>query len=125
MVIPPKYAVSKVVKTIKKKYKALNSLRAKVIFNNEKNIKSEPYDTFNVQQLLPHEEDMSYDMAMNILYFEPGIGFGAVENHIMEHGLYMLEGTGVYWLNGDYQEVLTNDYIIWHLFAHNIFIRLV
>ena len=30
----------------------------------------------------------------------------------MEHGLYMLDGRGVYYLNGDYIEVQKDDYIV-------------
>ena len=29
----------------------------------------------------------------------------------MEHGLYMLAGRGIYWLNGDYHEVQAGDFI--------------
>jgi (S)-ureidoglycine aminohydrolase len=54
---------------------------------------------------------LGFDMAVNLLLFEPGIHFGFVESHIMEHGLYMYEGRGIYWLNGDFIEVEANDYI--------------
>lgn len=96
---------------IKKAYKPFGSLSPKVIFNNEKNIIAKPCDTYVEQHLIPYEEEISYDMAMNLLNFKPGICFGFVESHIMEHGLYMLKGSGIYWLNGNYHEVKANDYI--------------
>ncbi len=96
---------------IKKKYKPFNSLYPKEVFNNEKNIVGDYRDTHIEQHLLPHEKDMSHDMAINILSFDPGVCFGFVETHIMEHGIYMLNGCGIYWLNGDFYEVKPDDYI--------------
>jgi (S)-ureidoglycine aminohydrolase len=49
-------------------------------------------------------------MAFNLLIFTPGIHFSFVESHIMEHGLYMLDGRGIYYLNGDLIEVQKGDY---------------
>jgi len=62
------------------------------------------------QYLLPLD-DMAFDMHINILGFEPGVYFPHVETHIMEHGLYMLEGQGIYMLAGDQHEVQTDDFI--------------
>jgi len=96
---------------IKKKYKPINSSVPKKIFNNESKIVGEYRDTHIEQHLIPHERDISYDMAVNLLNFDLGVCFGFVETHVMEHGLYMLNGNGVYWLNGDFFEVQTDDYI--------------
>jgi (S)-ureidoglycine aminohydrolase len=96
---------------IEKIYKPFGSLSPKVIFNDEKKITAKPCDTYLEQNLIPYQEEISYDMAVNILNFKPGVSFGFVESHIMEHGLYMLTGSGIYWLNGDYHEVKANDYI--------------
>ena len=63
------------------------------------------------QHLIPYDIDVAYDLAFNLLNFDPGVYFGFVESHIMEHGLYMLEGSGIYWLNGDYHEVQKDDFI--------------
>ena len=48
---------------------------------------------------------------MNLMYFDPGTCFPAVETHIMEHGLYMLEGQGLYYLDGEWHEVWAGDFI--------------
>jgi len=62
------------------------------------------------QHLLPRD-DMRFDMEMNILSFAPGTYFPAVETHIMEHGLYMLRGQGLYFLESDWHEIWENDFI--------------
>ncbi|WP_461326376.1 IS1380 family transposase [Bradyrhizobium diazoefficiens] len=39
--------------------------------------------------------DLRFDFEMNLMFFQPGVCFPAVETHIMEHGLFMLEAGGV------------------------------
>lgn len=55
--------------------------------------------------------DLRHDFEMNLMFFEPGTCFPAVETHIMEHGLYMLEGQGLYLLGKDWHEIWTGDFI--------------
>jgi (S)-ureidoglycine aminohydrolase len=62
------------------------------------------------QHLLP-DEDLGFDMAVNILSFAPGTYFPFVETHIMEHGLYMLQGQGLYLLGRDWHECWSGDFI--------------
>jgi (S)-ureidoglycine aminohydrolase len=62
------------------------------------------------QHLLP-EEDLRYDFAVNILHFRPGTHFAMVETHIMEHGLLMLAGQGMYLLGRTWHEVWKDDFI--------------
>lgn len=62
-----------------------------------------------VTQLLPDEP--AYDMAMNIMAFSPGAALGLVESHVMEHGLLMLSGQGIYRLNAGWYPVKTGDVI--------------
>ena len=62
------------------------------------------------QHLLP-TDDLAFDMHVNILSFQPGVYFPYVETHIMEHGLYMLEGQMAYMLDGDLHEVEADDFI--------------
>jgi (S)-ureidoglycine aminohydrolase len=45
--------------------------------------------------------DLRHDMHVNIVNFEPGGTIPFPETHVMEHGLYVLEGKGVYLLNTD------------------------
>jgi (S)-ureidoglycine aminohydrolase len=81
------------------------------IISNEKEVEALPEDTYVEKHLIPYDDNLGYDMAFNLLIFEPGIHFSFVESHIMEHGLYMLDGRGIYYLNGDYIEVQKDDYI--------------
>lgn len=62
------------------------------------------------QHLLP-DDDLAFDMAVNILSFAPGTHFPFVETHIMEHGLTMLQGQGLYLLGRDWHECWTGDFI--------------
>jgi (S)-ureidoglycine aminohydrolase len=55
--------------------------------------------------------DLAYDFHMNIVSFAPGAIISNAETHVMEHGLYMLQGKGVYLLNTQWHEVQAGDYI--------------
>jgi len=80
------------------------------IIRQEKDIPAFPEDTYMEQHLIPYE-DLGFDMGCNLLSFQAGTYFSFVESHIMEHGLYMLQGRGIYWLNGDYVEVQKDDFM--------------
>ncbi|HCT5508426.1 TPA: (S)-ureidoglycine aminohydrolase [Pseudomonas aeruginosa] len=55
--------------------------------------------------------DMRHDMHVNIVNFEPGGVIPFAETHVMEHGLYVLEGKAVYRLNQDWVEVEAGDFM--------------
>jgi (S)-ureidoglycine aminohydrolase len=55
--------------------------------------------------------DLRHDMHVNIVTFEPGGTIPFEETHVMEHGLYILEGKAVYRLNRDWVEVGPGDYL--------------
>ncbi len=55
--------------------------------------------------------DIRHDMHVNIVTFEPGAIIPFLETHVMEHGLYVLEGKAVYKLNRDWVEVEAGDYM--------------
>lgn len=63
-----------------------------------------------LQVLLPDEP--AYDLAMNIFTYQPGATLPFVETHVMEHGLLMLEGQGVYRLEDCWYPVCAGD-VIW------------
>jgi (S)-ureidoglycine aminohydrolase len=62
-----------------------------------------------LQTLIPDE--FQYDLAMNIFTFSPGFGLPIVETHVMEHGLYFLQGKGLYYLGDEWMEVEPDDFI--------------
>jgi len=55
--------------------------------------------------------DMRHDMHVNIVTFQPGGLIPFEETHVMEHGLYVLEGKAVYRLNRDWVEVEAGDFL--------------
>ena len=55
--------------------------------------------------------DMGHDMHITIVTLEPGASIPFAETHVMEHGLYVLQGRGVYYLNGDWVEVEAGDFM--------------
>lgn len=55
--------------------------------------------------------DIRHDMNINIVTFLPGTVIPFEETHVNEHGLYVLEGGGVYELNQDWVEVEAGDYM--------------
>lgn len=56
-------------------------------------------------------EDMRHDMHVTIVTLEPGAVIPFLETHVMEHGLYVLQGKGVYNLNQDWVEVEAGDFM--------------
>jgi len=55
--------------------------------------------------------DLRHDMHVNIVTLEPGAVIPFAETHVMEHGLYVLEGKAVYRLNNDWVEVEAGDFM--------------
>jgi (S)-ureidoglycine aminohydrolase len=62
-----------------------------------------------VKCLLPDE--MSFDFAVNTMVYQPGAALSQVEMHVMEHGLVMLEGGGIYRLGDLWYPVTAGDFI--------------
>jgi (S)-ureidoglycine aminohydrolase len=63
-----------------------------------------------LQALLPTDE--RFDMAVNVFAYQPGAALPQVEIHVMEHGLAMLDGAGVYRLGDSWYPVQAGD-VIW------------
>ena len=55
--------------------------------------------------------DPRHDMHVTIVTFQPGGIIPFPETHVMEHGLYVLEGKAVYRLNNDWVEVEAGDFM--------------
>lgn len=97
-----------------KPYEALKSVAApNTIVAHEREVKGQPFfgnEDAHLQVLLPDQP--AFDMAVNIFTYQPGATLPFVETHIMEHGLLMLKGQGVYRLQEDYHPVREGD-VIW------------
>lgn len=96
---------------IRRQYEEIEGIKIPtLIIAHESDVPKLDVDTYKEQHLTPYE-DIAFDMGINIQTFDPGVFFSFVESHIMEHGLYMTEGCGIYWLNQDYMEVTKGDFI--------------
>jgi len=62
-----------------------------------------------VRCLLP--DTMNFDFAVNTMVYQPGAALSMVEMHVMEHGLLMLEGGGIYRLGDSWYPVTAGDFI--------------
>ena len=75
-------------------------------------IKAEPFmgdPSAMLATLLPIE--LGFDMAVNVFTYESGATLPFVETHVMEHGLYMRSGQGVYRLSNAWYPVQKGDSI--------------
>jgi (S)-ureidoglycine aminohydrolase len=66
-------------------------------------------EAVEVRTLIP--DDFVHDFAVNTMTFQPGATLPAVEIHVMEHGLLMLEGGGIYRLGEHWYPVAAGDFI--------------
>ncbi len=55
--------------------------------------------------------DLRHDMHVTIVTLAPGASIPFAETHVMEHGLYVLQGKALYLLNQDWVEVEAGDFI--------------
>ena len=99
---------------IRKAYQPLAGHIPEPVFGNEADL--EPVgmpgtdNKWRTTRMIP-VDDVAYDMHVNVVTFEPGAVIPFAETHVMEHGLYVLEGKAVYRLNQDWVEVEEGDYM--------------
>jgi (S)-ureidoglycine aminohydrolase len=98
---------------IEKVYLPLSGRSAPESFTGrESQVKPEPLDgdsSIEVRHLLP--DDMAFDFAVNVMTYQPGAALPMVESHVMEHGLLMLAGGGIYRLGDGWYPVKAGDFI--------------
>lgn len=83
-----------------------------VVVGKETDVAAKPLmgdPSLQVRLLIPDEP--AYDFAVNTMTFEPGASLSMVEVHVMEHGLLMLEGGGIYRLGDSWYPVQAGDFI--------------
>ena len=101
------------VAVIEKSFRKLKSAAPpRAIISSEDEISSHPLDgdpDLQVKCLLPDE--FAFDFAVNTMIYQPGAALRMVEMHIMEHGLLMLEGGGIYRLGDAWYPVTAGDFI--------------
>ena len=101
------------VAVIEKAYRPLDFVDSpEPIFSDESQVNGQPlmgdHDLL-VRTLLP--ASLSFDFAVNTMTYQPGAALGMVEMHIMEHGLLMLSGGGIYRLDEEWYPVTAGDFI--------------
>jgi len=99
---------------IRKRYEPVEGIEApEAFFTNEQdvapNVMANTDDWATTRFVEP--DDLRHDMHVNIVTFKPGGNIPFAETHVMEHGLYVLEGKAVYRLNTDWVEVEAGDYM--------------
>ena len=85
---------------------------APAYFGREHDVESQPLggdSALEVKQLLPTVPGLDY--AVNTMTYQPGAALALVEIHVMEHGLLMLEGGGIYRLGNSWYSVQAGDFI--------------
>jgi (S)-ureidoglycine aminohydrolase len=97
-----------------KRYEPMPGIRTpSAMVGHEREVKGQPFlgnEDARLQVLLPDEP--AFDMAVNIFTYQPGAALPFVETHVMEHGLVMLRGQGIYRLESDWHPVQAGD-VIW------------
>lgn len=76
-------------------------------------VESNPFmgdDGAQLQLFLP--DHPGYDMGVNLFTFAPGTPLPFVETHIMEHGMLMTKGGGVYRLDNSWYPIQAGD-VLW------------
>lgn len=100
---------------IRKAYEYVEGLdKPEPLFLNEKDIPPTPMPNTNgawATTRFVDPSDLRHDMHVTIVTFEPGGLIPFAETHVMEHGLYVLEGKAVYRLNQDWVEVEAGDFM--------------
>ena len=98
---------------VEKTYEPVEKLQAPgLIVSSEDSVSSHALDgdsDLQVKCLLPDEPQ--FDFAVNTMVYQPGAALSMVEMHVMEHGLIMLEGGGIYRLGDDWYPVTAGDFI--------------
>ena len=86
--------------------------RLRVVVGKEADVAATPLmgdEALRVRALMP--DGPAYDFAVNTMTYDPGAALSMVEIHVMEHGLLMLEGGGIYRLGDSWYAVAAGDFI--------------
>jgi (S)-ureidoglycine aminohydrolase len=99
---------------IEKTYQPLSNATQlpEIVVGNEVAVSAVPLmgdEALRVRSLMP--DGPAYDFAVNTMTYDPGAALSMVEIHVMEHGLLMLEGGGIYRLGDAWHPVEAGDFI--------------
>jgi (S)-ureidoglycine aminohydrolase len=98
---------------IEKPYQDLPGASAPVLFTGRESDVEPSYlggdPDLDVRALIP--DDRAFDFRVNTMTYQPGAALAAPEIHVMEHGLLMLAGGGIYRLGASWYPVQAGDFI--------------
>lgn len=98
---------------IEKQYQPLDGVASPACFTSrESGVAAVPLmgdGALQIRVLLP--DNPAFDFAVNTMTYLPGAALPMVEIHVMEHGLLMLEGSGIYRLGDQWYPVAAGDFI--------------
>ena len=101
------------VAVVEKRYQGVEKTEPpRLLVSSEDAVSSHALDgdsDLQVKCLLPDEPH--FDFAVNTMVYQPGAALSMVEMHVMEHGLIMLEGGGIYRLGDSWYPVAAGDFI--------------
>jgi (S)-ureidoglycine aminohydrolase len=104
------------VSLIEKRFVALpagdETYPARALVGREAELPAEPLGgdpALLVRRMMP--DGPAWDFAVNTMTYAPGATLSQVEIHVMEHGLLMLEGGGIYRLGDNWYPVTAGDFI--------------
>jgi (S)-ureidoglycine aminohydrolase len=98
---------------VEKPYQPLDGTKAPTTFTGREGLvtaallNGDPW--LEVRGLIP--DDRAFDFRVATMTYRPGAGLSGVEIHVMEHGLLMLAGAGIYRLGDDWHPVEAGDFI--------------
>ncbi|WP_261623777.1 bifunctional allantoicase/(S)-ureidoglycine aminohydrolase [Nesterenkonia marinintestina] len=105
---------------LRKRHQPLPGHSPAPVFGDERDVEARPMPgtegRWRTTRMLD-PKDPAYDMHVNIVTFEAGAVIPFAETHEMEHGIYILQGKGVYRLNEDWVEVQAGDFLALRAFC--------
>lgn len=100
---------------IRKRYETVSGIDAPASFvSHDDDVPPQPMPDCNeawATTRFVDAADLSHDMHVTIVTFQPGGVIPFSETHVMEHGLYVLQGKAIYQLNEDWVEVEAGDFM--------------
>ncbi|NNC23464.1 (S)-ureidoglycine aminohydrolase [Salinisphaera sp. USBA-960] len=100
---------------IRKTYQPVDGLKApEAVISHDDSVTPDPMpncDGVWATTKFVDPDDLRHDMHVTVVTFQPGGTIPFSETHVMEHGLYVLEGKALYQLNDDWVEVEAGDFM--------------
>lgn len=97
----------------KQRYRPLEGHEAKMVVGNLNNLEEiicSDMENLTIKNLLPLD-DLGFDVSFHTLTFDVDASHPFVETHVQEHGLYFLQGQGMYLVDNQWIPVKKEDFL--------------